>query len=272
MSTLKLPLLIEPEELQRHLGHPELILADLSDRQTHAAYHIAGARHISYEQLTAETPDTPGPLRAESPLAQTLKSMGLTPNHHVIAYDDSGNTSACRLLWTLDLIGHPGYSLLNGGLRAWLDERRPTEQGETTTPPGNAQFSVIDDPPSAGLLYLLQHLRNPATQLVDVRTPDEYHGHDLRAQRGGHIPGAINLPHALLVSPEHSGRLRPETELRAVIQQHGIDPAREIIAYCQSHRRSALVYFAFKIMGFPNIKAYPGAWQEWGNNLDTPIE
>lgn len=272
MPNLTLPLLIEPDVLQRHLGQRDLIIADLSDKQTHLAYHIAGAQHIDYGRLTCELPGAPGPLTEESPLTETLNALGLTPHHHVVAYDDHGNTSACRLLWTLDLVGHSRYSLLNGGLRAWLDERRPTEPNESPLQPATGRYSVVESPPCVDLLYLLQHLNDPAIQLIDVRTPDEYRGHDRRAQRGGHIPGAINLPHNVLISPEHSNRLLPEHELRAIVSQYGIDPAKQTIVYCQSHRRSALVYYALKTLGLPHVKAYPGAWQEWGNNLDTPID
>lgn len=272
MSKIKLPLILEAEQLKPLLGKKELLIIDLSDLNTHQTSHIPGAIHLAYEQLCQELPDTAGEMRDTTPLGQTLKQIGLTPNHHVIAYDNGDNSQACRLLWTLDLIGHSKYSLLNGGLNAWLDEGHPTETGVGTTKPGSQTFTYQTDAPSADLLYLLQHLEDKKIQIIDARTPEEYSGQENRTQRGGHIPGAINLDHQRLISPEHSMRLKPESELKKIIKELKLKPNSETICHCHSHRRSALVYIALKSLGFSNLKAYPGSWAEWGNNLDTPIE
>ena len=272
MSKASLPLILEPEQLAPLLGKKQLLIIDLSDLDTHRAYHVPGAIHLDYAQLCQELPSTAGQLSSNTPLSQTLNQIGLTPNHHVIAYDSGDNAQACRLLWTLDLIGHSHYSLLNGGLSAWLDECYPTEAGATEIKPGTQTFSYLADAPSVDLLYLLQHLNDKTIQIVDARTPEEYCGQDNRAQRGGHIPGAINLDHRRLISAEHSMRLIPEPEIKQIIKELGLKPKLKTICHCHTHRRSALVYIALKSLGYNNLKAYPGSWAEWGNNLDTPIE
>lgn len=271
MSQKTPSLLIEPNELAAELGKPNLLIIDLSPADTHRAYHIPGAIHLEYDKLTPP-PCTPGELTEDAAIQKALNSVGLTNKHHVIAYDNSDNGKACRLLWTLDLIGHKHYSLLDGGLNAWLDERHPVETGETTAPTSNTPLSCSSDSPKVDLLYVLQHLNSKEVTLIDARTPDEYNGKDLRSKRGGHIPGAINLDHRSLLDPEHSYRLRPQNELKEIVNAAGIKPKNELIVYCQTHRRSALVYFVLKHLGYENVKAYAGSWAEWGNNLDTPVE
>jgi len=272
MSKTDIPLILEPEQLAPLLGKKNLLIIDLSDLDTHRAYHVPGATHLDYGLLCQELPSTAGEIRSTAPLSQTLNQIGLSPKHHVIAYDNSDNSQACRLLWTLDLIGHKHYSLLNGGLAAWLDERHPTEAGIGKTEPGSQTFNYQADAPSVDLLYLLQHLNDKTIKIIDARSPEEFSGHENRAQRGGHIPGAINLNHRQLLSPEHSMRLKPESELKFIFKGLKIKPKQEIICHCHSHRRSALLYIALKSLGYSNLKAYPGSWAEWGNNLDTPIE
>ena len=272
MSRSQRPLILEPDQLIPLLGDKALLIVDLSDMDTHRAYHVPGAIQLDYELLCRELPAAPGELLATAPLSQTLNQIGLTPKHHLVAYDNGDNARASRLLWSLDLIGHTNYSLLNGGLAAWLDERHPTEEGVKEPKPDKQRFTVQPDAPMVDLLYLLQHLDDKQLQLIDARSPEEFSGRDLRAQRGGHIPGAINLDHRLLLSPEHSMRLKQKTEIEKIIKELKLKPKVETICYCHSHRRSALLYIALKTIGFSKLKAYPGSWAEWGNNLDTPIE
>ncbi len=267
-----LPLLVEPAELQTRLDHPDLLLVDLSGADSYHNYHLPGALHLEYSRITGELPDSPGPIPARLPLAQALAETGLSDRHHLVAYDDGDGAQACRLLWTLDLIGHKNYSLLNGGLGGWTAAALPVEQEKRSRPLRRQPFEYVSNAPVAGLLYILQHLGDASLTIVDARTPEEYRGEDLRARRGGHIPGAINLDHRLLLDSEHNHRLRPPAQLRTIVQQAGIEGGKELICHCQSHRRSALLYIALKSLGFKRLKAYPGSWAEWGNNLDTPIE
>lgn len=272
MSKPALPLILEAEQLLPLLDNKHLLIVDLSDTETYRAYHLPGAVHLDYSELTCELPNTHGELKPEAPLAQVLHGIGLTHQHHVIAYDNSDNARACRLLWTLDLIGHEHYSLLDGGLSAWLDERHPVTDAVPEIKTSTTKFNYREDAPVADLLYLLTHLENKKLQLFDARTPEEYRGEDVRGTRGGHIPGAVNLDYRQLFSPEHSGRFKSAKELKAIVKEAGFKAKHETICYCHTHRRSALAYIALKSIGFEHIKAYPGSFAEWGNNLDTPIE
>lgn len=270
MPQLRFTALLQPETLASHLDDPQLLIVDLSRPETHQAYHVPGAIHLDYPALAAaELPPGVGPVGPA--LTDLLRGIGLDSRRHVVAYDDEDGGKASRLLWTLDLVGHHRHSLLDGGLHAWLDERYPVSRDHTPPTRSDASFNCVGDPPLADLFYLLTHLNDSELAIVDARTPAEYRGEDLRARRGGHIPGAVNIDHRTLLEPERSFRLKSAQELRQCFETAGVTPDKEVIAYCHSHRRSALVYVALRLIGYPRVKAYAGSWAEWGGSLDTPI-
>lgn len=118
---------------------------------------------------------------------------------------------------------------------------------------------------------LVNHVDDDQLQVVDARTPAEHAGVDVRAARGGHIPGAINLDWTLLWDPQNACRLKPLPELQVLHEQRGIDPNKKQVVHCQTHHRSALSYVVLKALGYPSISAYPGSWAEWGNHPSAPI-
>ena len=108
--------------------------------------------------------------------------------------------------------------------------------------------------------------------LLDTRTPAEFSGADRRAARGGHIPGAVNVDWTLTMDPDRHRALRPADELRALYAQAGVDPDAEVVAYCQTHHRSSHTFWVLRHLGYRRVRGYPGAWSDWGNRDDTPVE
>jgi thiosulfate/3-mercaptopyruvate sulfurtransferase len=269
--TITLPLLVEPAELSAQLGSPHLRVIDLNPPHIYARAHVPGAVSLDYSGIIAPRPPAAAVLPNVEQLTDTLGSIGLLPEHLVVAYDDEGNGRAARLLWTLDAIGHKSASLLNGGLKGWMAGQHPTEAGtrsiQRTVYPvqirGDAQ--VDKD-------YILAHLKDPGVVLLDARSPDEYAGRTKRAARVGHIPGAVNFNWIDAMDQAHYLRLKDTAELKRTLESLGVTPDKEIITYCQTHHRSAHTYVVLKLLGYPKIKAYPGSWSEWGNLPDTPIE
>lgn len=267
----RLPLLLEPPELEQHLNDPQLLIVDLSRPEHYAQGHIPGAVNLDYVHLVAARGPAQGELPDEKHLSALFSALGLTPDTHVVAYDDECNGRAARLLWTLDVVGHPHYSLLNGGLEAWTEGGRPL-----TVVPGRrtpSRYTVnLSGRARADKDYILQHLGNEKTVLLDTRSPGEYRGEIKRAARAGHIPGAVNFEWTRAMDPQHCLRIRPAEELKKELEALGVTPDKEVIAYCQTHHRSAHTYIVLKALGYPHVKGYPGSWSEWGNLPDTPIE
>jgi len=269
--TPRFPLVIEPEQLEKQLDEPNLLIIDLCKPDTYAKVHIPGAIHLGYAQLVAMRKPVMGLLPDEQTLSQLFSHLGLTPDTHVIAYDEEGGGAAARLLWTLDAIGHHQASLLNGGLHAWLNESHPVDNNPTQPEPSHYK-AHIDDTAIADRTFILHHLNDDNVALLDSRSPEEYRGERKFAEQAGRIPGAVNLDWFNVMDKAHNMRLKPEAELRAMMAERGLSEDQTIVTYCQSHHRSALTYFVLKALGYPKVKGYPGSWSDWGNAEDLPVE
>lgn len=269
---MPLPLILEPATLEQHLHEAGMLIVDLCRPEVYARGHIPGAVHLEYAQIVAARPPVMGLLPDSAHLSQVLSGIGLTPERHVVAYDDEGGGKACRLLWTLDVIGHKHFSLLNGGLRAWMAENRPLSSEHGVAKTGNYQVGGLNEGAQADKDHILAHLNDPKVALLDARTPGEFRGADKRAARGGHIPGAVNMDWTLTIDAQNHTRLKPEAALRAQLAALGVTPDKEVITYCQTHHRSSHTYIVLKALGYPHVKGYPGAWSEWGNDPAAPVE
>ena len=267
-----LPLLIEPEQLSQTIQDRDVLLVDLCKPETYAQGHIEGAVHLDYKVLLSGIPPASGTLPELGQLERAFSTIGLTQNQPVVAYDDEGGGWACRLLWTLDAIEHyPEGSLLNGGIIAWMNEGHPT----TTKVPDIALSNYTISSTGSALVTKAEiqaRLQDPTLALLDARTPEEYDGTKIRAAKGGHIPGAVNLNWIDTMDKHRNYRLLPDPVLHEMLSQRNIDTDNEVIVYCQTHHRSAHSYFMLKHLGFEKVKGYAGSWSEWGNDPDTPVE
>ncbi len=271
MSEPLLPLITEAEELEASIDEENLVIIDLSRAPIYERNHIPGAVHIEYSQLVSSKPPVMGLLPTTEAFSEVLSTAGITPESHVVAYDDEGGAKACRLLWTLDVAGHKHFSLLNGGLQAWVNENHAVSKGVETAIPTEYKVAFTDNG-ITNKKEILSKLNDPNVILLDVRSPAEYAGTDKRALRGGHIPGAVNLEWVNAIDQQYNLRLKAPNDLQLLYIPIDVMPDKEVIVYCHSHHRSAHTYIALKSLGYQKLKGYPGSWSDWGNDPALPVE
>jgi thiosulfate/3-mercaptopyruvate sulfurtransferase len=271
MSFSRLPLLIEPEQLENYLGKADLLVVDMRSTDNYLEGHIPGAVNLSYTDIIAMNPPAMGLLPDFAHLSAVFSALGLNQQDHVVAYDDEGGGRASRLLWTLDVLGHSSFSLLNSGLYAWCEQGGPMEQDAVHRTPSHYRADLANPSATADKDYILTRLGQDDLVLLDTRSPGEYTGSDQRAVRAGCIPGAVNLNWTEAMDSPPCLRFKPDTLLRQQLMDLGVTPDKEVIVYCQTHHRSAHTYMVLKHLGYNRVRGYAGAWSEWGNDSTVPV-
>lgn len=264
-------MLIAPEELADWREPTAPLIVDLCDDSTHRAGHVPGAVHLDYETLLRAEPPILGLVPEADSLSRTLASIGVTGDRPVVAYDDEGNGRAGRLLWMLSALGHPAHGLLDGGLVAWRAANLALASGTTPTVASHYHANFERPELIASCAEVRAAIDDPGSVILDNRGPDEYRGDNVRAERAGHIPGAINLDWVHAMDESRDLRLRPVERLRADFEAAGVTPDKTIITHCQTHHRSSLTLNVLRYLGYPDVRGYAGSWSEWGNRADTPI-
>jgi thiosulfate/3-mercaptopyruvate sulfurtransferase len=271
MPQNELPLIVSPEALETELNRSDMVLVDLCKPEIFAQAHLPHAVHLDYAQIVSAQKPVMGLLPNPDTFASVLATIGATPEKWIVAYDDEGGGRAARLLWTLEVMGHGRLALLDGGIHAWAAQQRPLTSDTTT--PAHSHYEVsFGDQGVADREYILSHLDDPDVQLLDTRTADEYQGVKKLAARGGHIPGAVNFNWTDAMDLNNNLLMREPATLRATLAEMGVTTDKEIIVYCQSHHRSAHTYLLLRHLGYERVRGYPGAWSDWGNQPDTPVE
>ncbi|UTO19614.1 MULTISPECIES: sulfurtransferase [Acinetobacter] len=272
-TDFKLGLLIEPEQLVPYLGSELIRIVDLSRASVYEQLHIPHAIHLQPKYLVAQQEQANGVLPEIEGLKFLIEKLNISPLHHVVVYDDEGGAWAGRLIWNLHCLGFERTSVINGGIHAWLGAGLPTSAEVERFSPVTELVQVdLDAVQKHRIEYdeLLEQVQEQKIQLWDCRTIEEYTGLRLAARRGGHIPNALHFEWSTALNRENHLKLHPLERTQQRLEQLGFNLQQPVVVYCQSHHRSGLAYILARLLNW-QVRAYDGAWSEWGNRLDSPI-
>ena len=271
--------LVSTDWAAAHLGDTENIrlVESNEDVLLYGTGHIPGAVHIDWvndlnDQLVR---DYVGHER----FAELCSEKSIANDTTVVFYGDKNNWWACYAFWVFKLYGHEKCVVMNGGRTKWLAEGRDI----TTSVPSYPRTSYTAKPQDRSIRAfrdeVLAH-QQAGLPLVDVRSPAEYDGTLLHmpaypqegALRGGHIPGARNIPWSRAAREDATFKSRSELET-IYLQEQRLDPEADTVAYCRIGERSSHSWFVLTyLLGFKGVRNYDGSWTEWGNLVGVPIE
>ncbi|NJC96912.1 MAG: sulfurtransferase [Anaerolineae bacterium] len=270
--------LVETEWVAAHSEDPKVrILESDEDPLLYSIGHIPGALQVDWFSTLQH------PLRRDfltrEQFEELASELGISNETTVVFNGDKSNWFACYALWLFQYYGHQNLKIMNGGRLKWEKENRPLVKEVPSYQKTTYRAKEPDKSIRAFRDEVLRH-SNDRKPLVDVRSPKEYTGELLHmpnypqegATRGGHIPGAVNIPWAMAVN-EADSTFKSADELRTLYEDRDIKPDGDVVAYCRIGERSSLTWFVLKyLLGYPNVRNYDGSWTEWGNLVDAPIE
>ncbi len=234
--------------------------------------HIEGAVNIPKSAFLSTRHGTKSLVPTVDEFEKLMDRYGITPETVVVAYAQDDNPYMARFIWTLRFHGHTRSYVLDGGYEKWAAENLPTAVLPTIASPNSGYTVSRSADIRAEGDYVLTRLKNSSFVILDVRRTSEYSGQEVRADRGGHIPGAVNLEWTNLLRNENGIKvLKGEEEIELLLSKAGITRDLEIIAHCQTGIRSSYVTLVLLSMGY-NARNYDGSWIEWANCNNYPVE
>jgi len=234
--------------------------------------HIEGAHHLPRSEFLNKRNGVKSLVPTVTDFEALMEKLGITTETTVITYAEDGNPYAARLAWTLRYHGHDKTLVLDGGYQKWAKEGHPTSLLPTSAAVPSHYRVSVPGKTRAEADYVLTQLGNPSVIIWDTRTPEEYDGSKVRADRGGHIPGATHLNWTELQHEVNGVKvLKSEAAIRTLLADYGITTGHEVIAHCQTGIRSSYATLVLQGLGYTQVKNYDGSWIEWANNPTLPI-
>ncbi len=272
--------LVDTQWTEEHLNDSNVRIAevDYDPKSNYFLGHIPGAILFDWRQ-DINDPISRNVLSKQACEKLLAEKAGVNKNTTLILYGDFNNWFAAFAFWVFKYYGYKDIRLMNGGRKKWLEEDKTVTKDIPTYPPGNFKASDSDEKIRTYLTQVSNSIKQNSTVMVDVRSPAEFTGEITappeypteHAQRGGHIPGAVNIPWSKAVNED--GTFKALEDLKKLYEEKGITSDKEIISYCRIGERSSHTWFVLKyLLGYPNVKNYDGSWTEWGNMIGNEIE
>ncbi|MGH9361999.1 MAG: sulfurtransferase [Thermoanaerobaculia bacterium] len=272
--------LVSTEWVAEHLDDPRVrIVESNEDPLLYSSGHIPGAVEVDW------TRDLNDPVRRDylgrEGFEALMRRIGAGRDTTVVFYGDRNNWWATYAFWVFQLFGHDQAKIMDGGRIKWDKEGRPLTREVPTYPPADYRAPERDDKTIRAFRDQVREHVEGTRPLIDVRSPQEYSGERLHmpeypnegALRGGHIPGAANIPWARAVNPD-DGSFKTADELRAIYEGEArLKSGDDVVVYCRIGERSSHTWFVLThLLGYPEVRNYDGSWTEWGSMIGAPIE
>lgn len=271
-------ILVDTQWVSDHLGSPNVRIIEVGyDLSNYYSGHIPGAVGWGWSTnfqhlIRKDLPDKEG-------IEELLARSGITNDTTILVYGTRRNGYATFALWLLKIYGHSEVCVMNGNREKWIAEGRPL----ITELPSIIPSVYIAKEPDWSIRALrdqvLDSIGKPDHIIVDVRTPEEYQGQlwdgwkyqAEASQRGGHIPGSVNIPWDMTLKED--GTFKEVEELQALYIHNGITSDKEVISYCIVGGRSNHTWFVLTyLLGYPKVRLYDGSWAEWSTLIGVPLE
>ena len=266
--------LVSTDWVAQHGTDPGIKLVEVDvDTNAYDEGHVAGA--VGFNWTSQLQDQVRRDVISKADLERLLSDAGISNSDTIVLYGDNNNWFAAYAFWVLQMYGHQNLKLMDGGRKKWLDENRPITKDAPSITPSNYTASEPNQALRAKQREVFDTLGKVA--LVDVRSPAEFSGEILAppglletAQRGGHIPGAANVPWGQAVKED--GTFKSVEDLKALYGGKGVDGSKDVIAYCRIGERSSHTWFVLaELLGVKNVKNYDGSWTEYGALVGVPV-
>jgi len=266
-------MIVTTQWLAKHLNDQSLVLLQVGDKKEYDAAHIPGAQFIQTSDIS--TPRGQGLILELPPVEQlkaTFERFGVSNNSRIVVYfSKDWVTPTSRVYFTLDYLGlGDRTSILDGGLPAWVFEKRPVTTDVVVPKPGKftprLNLNLVVD-----ANWVSANLRKPGVAILDARDAQFYDGSEKGMMpRAGHIPSAKSIAFGSLIE-NPTKKFKTPDALRQVFSTAGVKQQDSVATYCHIGQQASLFYFVARYLGY-DAHLYDGSFQEWSNRQDLPVE